>query len=179
MVGGPTTSATTRPVASGCTTRPSATPDLDHEVMQLSAESGLLLAVFSAEPGSRSANALDLLASWTATPEQGQAAGDARERVAPREPRMPLSTPREASNPLTPEPCIGPAGLPKPEEGTMSQLLLDAAGRRRSPATLPGFHAGRPPRNKGRRYPADPPTAEKVGNHLSRRRRDTGAGCAD
>ena len=32
----------------------------------------------------------------------------------------------------------------------MSTLqLLDAAGRRRSPATLPGFHAGRPPRNKG------------------------------
>jgi hypothetical protein len=33
--------------------------------------------------------------------------------------------------------------------------LLDAAGRRRSPATMPGFHRGRPPRNKGRRYPAD------------------------
>jgi hypothetical protein len=32
----------------------------------------------------------------------------------------------------------------------MSTLqLLDTAGRRRSPATLPGFHAGRPPRNKG------------------------------
>src|ERR671935_1109622 len=30
----------------------------------------------------------------------------------------------------------------------MSELLLDAAGRRRSPATLPDFHAGRPPRNK-------------------------------
>jgi hypothetical protein len=27
--------------------------------------------------------------------------------------------------------------------------VLDAAGRRRSPATLPGYHAGRPPRNKG------------------------------
>jgi hypothetical protein len=27
--------------------------------------------------------------------------------------------------------------------------LLDAAGRRRSPVTLPEFHAGRPPRNKG------------------------------
>jgi hypothetical protein len=27
--------------------------------------------------------------------------------------------------------------------------LLDAAGRRRSPATRPEFHAGRPPRNKG------------------------------
>jgi hypothetical protein len=36
--------------------------------------------------------------------------------------------------------------------------VLDAAGRRRSPATLPGYHAGRPPRNKGIRYPADPPT---------------------
>ena len=35
----------------------------------------------------------------------------------------------------------------------MSELLLDAAGRRRSPATLPQFHAGRPPHNKGMRYP--------------------------
>ncbi|MGH8982261.1 MAG: hypothetical protein ACRDY6_00080 [Acidimicrobiia bacterium] len=25
--------------------------------------------------------------------------------------------------------------------------VLDAAGRRRSPATLPGYHAGRPPRS--------------------------------
>ena len=44
----------------------------------------------------------------------------------------------------------------------MSELLLDAAGRRRSPATLPEFHAGRPPRNKGLRYPADPPTIEEI-----------------
>ena len=44
----------------------------------------------------------------------------------------------------------------------MSELLLDAAGRRRSPATLPEFHAGRPPRNKGVRYPADPPTIEEI-----------------
>ena len=29
------------------------------------------------------------------------------------------------------------------------QVLLDRAGRRRSRATMPGFHAGRPPRNKG------------------------------
>src|SRR3954449_2742957 len=40
--------------------------------------------------------------------------------------------------------------------------VLDAAGRRRSPATLPGYHAGRPPRNKGRLYPADPPSVEKI-----------------
>ena len=45
--------------------------------MQLSADSGLLLAVFSAEPGSRSARALDLLASWNATPEPAQASGEA------------------------------------------------------------------------------------------------------
>jgi integrase len=44
----------------------------------------------------------------------------------------------------------------------MSELLLDAAGRRRSPATMPEFHAGHPPRNKGLRYPADPPTIEEI-----------------
>jgi site-specific recombinase XerD len=40
--------------------------------------------------------------------------------------------------------------------------VLDEAGRRRSPATLPGYHAGRPPRNKGMRYPADPPTVDEI-----------------
>jgi hypothetical protein len=44
----------------------------------------------------------------------------------------------------------------------MSELLVDRAGRRRSPATMPRFHAGRPPRNKGVRYPADPPKVEEV-----------------
>jgi integrase len=44
----------------------------------------------------------------------------------------------------------------------MSELLLDRAGRRRPPATMPGFHAGRPPRNKGLRYPADPPNVEEI-----------------
>ena len=40
--------------------------------------------------------------------------------------------------------------------------VFDAAGRRRSPATLPGYHAGRPLRNKGMRYPADPPTVDEI-----------------
>jgi Phage integrase family len=40
--------------------------------------------------------------------------------------------------------------------------VFDAAGRRRSPATMPGYHAGRPPRNKGLRYPADPPTVDEI-----------------
>ncbi len=40
--------------------------------------------------------------------------------------------------------------------------LLDRAGRRRSPATTPEFHAGRSPGNKGQRYPADPPKVEEI-----------------
>jgi site-specific recombinase XerD len=44
----------------------------------------------------------------------------------------------------------------------MSVELLDVAGRRRSPATLPGHRRGWPPRNKGRVYPADPPRAEEI-----------------
>ena len=44
----------------------------------------------------------------------------------------------------------------------MPEVLLDAAGRPRSPATVPGYHAGRSPRNKGQRYPADPPTVSEI-----------------
>jgi integrase len=44
----------------------------------------------------------------------------------------------------------------------MESVLLDATGHPRSPATMPGYHRGRPPRNKGEHYPADPPTVEEV-----------------
>ena len=43
-----------------------------------------------------------------------------------------------------------------------SQPLLDAAGRRRSPATTPGFRVGIAPRNMGQTYPADPPTVDEI-----------------
>ena len=43
-----------------------------------------------------------------------------------------------------------------------SAPLVDCAGRRRSPAALPVYHRGRPPRNKGLRYPPDPPTVEEI-----------------
>lgn len=46
--------------------------------------------------------------------------------------------------------------------GSMPAQLMDAAGRRRSPATLPGFRHGCPPRNKRRVYPADPPRIEEI-----------------
>jgi site-specific recombinase XerD len=39
---------------------------------------------------------------------------------------------------------------------------VDVAGRWRSPATFSEFHLGRSPRNKGMRYPADPPTVEEI-----------------
>lgn len=46
--------------------------DVEHsyEVMELAADTGLRLAIFTAEPGSRSEEALNLLASWAATPDQ-------------------------------------------------------------------------------------------------------------
>ena len=43
-----------------------------------------------------------------------------------------------------------------------SILLLDRAGRRRSPATTSSFHRGVLPRNKRLRYPPDPPTVEEI-----------------
>jgi site-specific recombinase XerD len=44
----------------------------------------------------------------------------------------------------------------------MESVLLDAAGHHRSPATMPAYHRGRPPRNKGEQYPADSPTVEEI-----------------
>jgi site-specific recombinase XerD len=43
-----------------------------------------------------------------------------------------------------------------------SIVLRDAAGRRRSPVTMPGYLAGRAPRNKGMEYPPDPPRPEEI-----------------
>lgn len=52
--------------------------DLSYEVMEIAADSGLRLAVFTAPPGSRSAEALALLGSWIATPDQEALHDDAR-----------------------------------------------------------------------------------------------------
>ena len=65
-----------------------------------------------------------------------------------------------ASKPFLPS-CVAAGHLPRDAAPMTSSELLDAAGRRRSPAT-PGFQRGRPPRNKGRSYPADGPTAEEI-----------------
>jgi len=47
---------------------------LNFESMQLSADPGLTMSVYGADPGSRSEEALDLLASWTATTDEGEPA---------------------------------------------------------------------------------------------------------
>ena len=52
----------------------------------------------------------------------------------------------------------------------MQSVFLDAAGHRRSPATMPGYHRGRAPRNEGEQYPADPPTRRPADGRGDRRR---------
>src|SRR5206468_4190762 len=47
---------------------------LTYEMLDLSADSGLAILTYTAEPGSKSAEALDLLASWTASLDEAGAA---------------------------------------------------------------------------------------------------------
>jgi MmyB-like transcription regulator ligand binding domain len=54
--------------------------ELSYEVMEFAADRALSVAVFSAEPGSRSQEALDLLASWTATGDAASSDHDIPQR---------------------------------------------------------------------------------------------------
>jgi hypothetical protein len=51
--------------------------NLTYETMQLVADAGLMLFVYTADPGSKSEAAITLLASWAATPEEAEAANPA------------------------------------------------------------------------------------------------------
>lgn len=51
-----------------------------YENLELAADPGLTMFVYTAEPGSRSAEALGLLASWAATPDEESRHGDHEER---------------------------------------------------------------------------------------------------
>jgi MmyB-like transcription regulator ligand binding domain len=55
-----------------------------YESMELVANPGLTMFVYTPEPGSKSEQALNLLASWTATPDQETADADHEEQ--PRDP---------------------------------------------------------------------------------------------
>jgi hypothetical protein len=48
--------------------------DLSYETMELAADAGLNLTVYTAEAGSASQQALDILASWTATLDEADTA---------------------------------------------------------------------------------------------------------
>jgi hypothetical protein len=48
---------------------------LDYEALDLPGDSGQRILVYSAEPGSRSQEALDLLASWATTPAATHTSG--------------------------------------------------------------------------------------------------------
>ena len=50
--------------------------ELAYEVMELPADTGMTISTYTAEPGSRSQEALDLLASWAATPIEEPAGTD-------------------------------------------------------------------------------------------------------
>jgi transcriptional regulator with XRE-family HTH domain len=50
--------------------------ELAYEVMDVSADDGLTVSVYSAEPGSHSEEALALLGSWTATPQEHPTAAE-------------------------------------------------------------------------------------------------------
>jgi MmyB-like transcription regulator ligand binding domain len=56
--------------------------ELTYETMTLAADPSLMLFAYTAEPGSRSAEALDLLASWAATP--GEAGAERRPHHVPK-----------------------------------------------------------------------------------------------
>jgi hypothetical protein len=76
--------------------------------------------------------------------------------------RIRLAESREAEREGTAERDDATVNHRLKEDVMESTQLVDCAGRRRSPATLPGYHRGRPPRNKGLRYPADPPTVDEI-----------------
>ena len=54
--------------------------ELTFETMELVADPGLTMVVYTAEPGSKSEEALNLLASWTATPDEEEIHADHEEQ---------------------------------------------------------------------------------------------------
>ncbi|HUJ64011.1 MAG TPA: hypothetical protein VLX59_00625, partial [Acidimicrobiales bacterium] len=58
--------------------------DLTYEAMELSADPGLTLLVYTAEPGSATQDSLSLLATWSATLDLGDESESAPPKESPR-----------------------------------------------------------------------------------------------
>jgi MmyB-like transcription regulator ligand binding domain len=56
--------------------------ELNYDRLEVMANPGLMIVVYTAEPGSRSAESLDLLASWAASEAEGLAPSDPDRRRA-------------------------------------------------------------------------------------------------
>src|SRR5215207_9008818 len=95
---------------------------------------------------------------WTLAADEGRALGryaaGLRIAWAKREARSPTGLLRRS--PALVEPRALSAVRLGGDPMTVS-AAFDVAGRRRSPATMPGYHAGRAPRNKGSFIPPTHP----------------------
>jgi hypothetical protein len=94
-------------------------------------------------------------------------AGPRSARGAPRESPVRSRLSRRFARRLASQPAASPQPSLTPSSfwndwTPVPRTWLGILSRRRSPATLPEFHAGRPPRNRGMRYPADQPTIEEI-----------------
>jgi hypothetical protein len=118
-----------------------------------------------AEPGSAGVTTCSSEPSWAAPRCAGASrAAGSRRACASRARARSAGRPRHAGRALI---TVTVADSTRPamharQTLRLTVILVDAAGRRRSPATLPAYHQGRQSRNKGLRYPADPPTVEEI-----------------
>ena len=93
--------------------------ELSYETLTLDADDGLRLALYTAEAGSASQQALDLLASWTATPSRPGAAP--RRTRGPRT-MTPATTPALTLNNGVTMPALGLGVFQSPPEETITAV---------------------------------------------------------
>ena len=82
--------------------------ELSYETLTLDADDGLRMALYTAEPGSASQQALDLLASWTATPDPTESACAARPASASAPRRRGDTRQPDTRGPQDDDPCDDP-----------------------------------------------------------------------
>ena len=127
---------------------------------------GVLLPRVIAAATRRDVHPFAALSPWTTRSSRerriGKCSSEARRALAADRVPLLLSESGTAIRTRWPRRSADARARLRARGGVMSELQFDRAGRRRSPATMPGFLAGRAPGNKGLRYPADPPKVEEI-----------------